>query len=249
MGSSKSKIPPQVPGQYLFNTGVREFDSLFEKAEGPLKQLKEVRTELDMFTTDFVRHLGAEKHWELNPDLKHLCTMMLVVLAAEGNGNLECLGISYSAKPPYIHISEENLKKLRKRAKATVESFIFLMDYLQTIAPKLEPLTKRFNRYAQKVKPFPKEIARKTESLNYNMRDKLQAVKNTNFNYTEITNAPSLSRDMIGLSEECKASVIEACEEVQRLPYSDLLISRSVQAASEGLRKPKSIVDKFWPIN
>lgn len=95
-----------------------------------MKTIDDSRTALDLLTTDFVRSLGAEKHWELNPDLKDLIKMMLVVLSASSRGDLDVLGLTYSSEAPYLHVSLHRVPKMARRIVRYYYDLIDGMDEL-----------------------------------------------------------------------------------------------------------------------
>ena len=101
---SKSQIQAPRPGQILLYTGISDFDKVYDQCEKPLKELMEYRTELDIRTTDFIKSLGAEKNWERRGNLKEVVNMMLVVLSASGNGNLDSINVTYTHELSLIHI-------------------------------------------------------------------------------------------------------------------------------------------------
>lgn len=243
--SSKTKIKPQGPGQYLLNTGIPEFDALYQKCEEPLRVLREARTDLDVHTTDFIKMLGAEKNWERRGNLKEIIGMMLVVLSAVGKGNLDSLGVTYISDLPYLEVSE---LELTRAAKRMIRAYFHLMEYMQGLPEVLGNIVSDLNKYSLKVTEFTKKVAIRTEQLGFLMKDQLDAIKNTNYNHKEITRAPEELTELLRVVDEAKERVAEACEEAQHSPYSDLLITRGVQAFAEALRKPQAIIERFWPI-
>lgn len=76
-----------------------------------MKKIEDSRNGLDLLTTDYVRSLGAEKHWELSPDLKEIIRMMLVVLSTAARGDLDKLGLTYTSESPYIRLEMKFLPK------------------------------------------------------------------------------------------------------------------------------------------
>lgn len=244
--SGKSKIPAQKPGQILMNSGIPEFDKVFSKCEAPLKVIEDSRTALDLLTTDFVRSLGAEKHWEINPNLKDLMKMVLSVLSASGKGNLEAVGVSYTSEPPYLLV---NRNALSKGTRKMMDYFYELVKGMSELEGKLDPIIEKVNKAANQVKDFPSKVAQRAEELEFNMKDKLAAVSNTNKSCKRIMDAPGQITELLRVSEESKHNITQACDQAQIPPHSDRIISRGVQAASEGLKRPADIVNKFWPVN
>ena len=241
----KSQIQAPKPGQILLYTGISEFDKVYDQCEKPLKELLEFRTELDIRTTDFIKSLGAEKNWERRGNLKEVVTMMLVVLSAAGKGNLDSINVSYTHEVPFIKVSMDKLGMSTKRMMKNFEELVIFMDDLPK---KLNRLVEKINKYAARVSEFTKEIARKTQEKEFSMKDKLTAIKNTDHNGKYISKAPEDLTELLRISEEAKERIYEACDEAQASPNSDLLITRGVQASAEGLKNPKSIVERFWPI-
>ena len=61
MGFSSSKIKTPLPDQILKLPGIEEYDEIYEDLEENIKNIQEIRTELDLRFTDFIRALGADK--------------------------------------------------------------------------------------------------------------------------------------------------------------------------------------------
>ncbi|CAG9320324.1 unnamed protein product [Blepharisma stoltei] len=243
--TGKSMIRPQAPGQRLLNTGIPEFDKLFHKCEVPIKLITDCRADLDLYTTDFVKSLGAQRQWELNPSIQELTLMMLVILSTMGKGNMDSIGVSYSSESPYISVDPKTLKR---GAKKMMNFYYQLVNFMAELPTKLEKLVGELNGLVIKAQDFPKVVSEKCEELNFSMKDKLLAIKNTNSNYKEISSAPVQLTEILRITEEARSRILETCEQAQIAPQSDRIISRGVQAAAEGLSMPSEIVNKFWAV-
>lgn len=67
-----------------------------------------------MLTTDYVRSLGAERHWERKPNMQKLIKMMLTVFSAIGNGDLDVVGLQELDYPPYLDVNKKALPRSSK---------------------------------------------------------------------------------------------------------------------------------------
>jgi hypothetical protein len=172
-GKTKIKVPAVVQGQILYFTGIKEFDRYFIKGEGILRKIDEANVALDMLTMDFVKALGAEKHWEMNPDLKILISMMLAVLSTRGKGSLSYIELVYSHETPFL---DANPKKLSMSQRRVLETYKLLTYGLVEFPERLEFLRAPLLQLSAIVGPFPETVAEKTEALRYKMQDKILAV-------------------------------------------------------------------------
>ena len=244
MGGKPSKIPESVPGHMLLFTGIEEFDRIYKILEVPVKRIKEAEIELNMYTTDFINSLGAGKVWETMPNMQKLIQVLLVIIAAEGNGTLSLL-VDYSMDFPYLLIRPENLShKNRKIA----ENFSKMMETLNVFPSTVLKYKNKLEAKIDGVRNFQSEVARKTIKLEYNMKDKLTAVNIAVNNFNTCDRAIKVSKEIERICEEVIESVKNAVQKAQIPPQCEILASRGLQAASEGLTTPSSIVKKFWPI-
>ena len=244
MGSKSSRIPTAVPGHLLLLTGIEEFDKVYKVLELPTKRIKEAEIDLNMHTTEFIRSLGAREVWEVKPNVQKLIQVLLVILSAEGNGTLTEL-VDYSVDFPYLIIHKE---KLSKSSSKVADHFIKLMNLLQTLPKTILKSVQKLSTRIDTLRLFQNEVAKKTISSGYNMKDKLAAITIVVNNYNLCENALKVSREMEKISEEVIEGVNSAVQKAQISPHCEILASRGLQGASEGLTKPKSIVKKFWPL-
>mmetsp|Transcript_3410 Transcript_3410/g.7077 ORF Transcript_3410/g.7077 Transcript_3410/m.7077 type:complete len:249 (-) Transcript_3410:1523-2269(-) len=244
-GKTKIKVPPVVQGQILNLTGIKEFDRLFLKGENLLRSIEEAKTALDMLTMDFVKALGAEKQWEMDSDLKVLVNMMLVVFSTRGKGALNQVGLVYMQEPPFI---DANQKKLTLSQRKVLETFKLLGHGLVEFPERLEILRAPLTKLAKMVDKFPQQVNEKAQLLKYKMHDKILAVRYTNTNVTKLSESPDIITKLCTAAINNERKIHEVIAETQVPPASDHLVSRGVQAASEGLKKPGLIVAKFWPV-
>mmetsp|Transcript_1934 Transcript_1934/g.227 ORF Transcript_1934/g.227 Transcript_1934/m.227 type:complete len:94 (+) Transcript_1934:108-389(+) len=93
-----------------------------------MKKIEENRNGLDLLTTDFVRALGAEKHWELSPDLKEIIRMLLVIISTAARGDLDKLGLTYTSESPYIRLELRNLPKRIRNVMYAYQDLITGID-------------------------------------------------------------------------------------------------------------------------
>jgi hypothetical protein len=135
-GVSKKKIPTEEPGKILKTTGVPEFDEQFNRAEEALEVIKKSKDRLQECKIDFVKCLGAEKHWSANNSFKELIKMMVVSLAIQGKGDLDQVGMVYEETCPYINVEK---KKLTKPMKKMMVAYEILMEALNEIPERLSP--------------------------------------------------------------------------------------------------------------
>lgn len=240
---SKSRIPPEEPGRTLLNTGIKEFDIVFKTCENAIRVLEECKSRLDYAISDFVKALGADKHYEHNSDMKQIVKMMLAVLAVEGKGNFEVIQVMYSHESPFIEV---NLKKLRRPAKKMMSSYYDFTSTLNSIPEQLGELH-GLNALVQTISRFPSQIALKTEEYGFHTQDKISSIRATTSNHRKVMELPDRLQAMDEGIRDCEAKIIEACERAQVPPESDKLVSRGVQGAAEGLRQPRDIITKFWP--
>lgn len=244
-GKTKAKVPPVIQGQQLNLTGIKLFDRYFIKAERLLLQIEEAKTALDMLTMDFVKALGAERQWEADPDIKTLVNMMLVIFSTRGKGSLNYVGLVTMKEPPFV---DANSSKLSSSIRKVLETFKLLCFGLVEFPESLEVLKEPLLKLSRIVETFPSSVADKTQELNYKMQDKILAVRYTNTNSAKIIEAPAKIKKLCAAAILNEHKVLEVLAETQVPPASDHLVSRGVQAASEGLKRPHMIVSKFWPI-
>jgi len=95
---------------------------------------------------------------------------------------------------------------------------------------------------------FQNEVAKHSIAGGYNMKDKLVAISIVINNYTICENALMVSEEIGKISEAVNGAVLSAVQKAQLSPHCEILASRGLQAASEGLTKPKDVVNKFWPL-
>mmetsp|Transcript_1933 Transcript_1933/g.226 ORF Transcript_1933/g.226 Transcript_1933/m.226 type:complete len:100 (+) Transcript_1933:96-395(+) len=93
-----------------------------------MKKIEDSRNNLDLRTTDFVRALGAEKHWELSPDLKEIIRMLLVIISTAARGDLDKLGLTYTSESPYIRLELRNVPKRVRNVMNAYQEFITEID-------------------------------------------------------------------------------------------------------------------------
>lgn len=244
MGGKDSKIPPPIPGHLLGFTGIDEFDKIYKSLESSAKKIKEAEIDLNMHTTDFIKSLGAREVWEIKPNVQKLIQVLLVIISAEGNGTLTNL-VEYSTEFPYLIIHRE---KLSKSSRKVADNFIKLLNLLKILPKTIAKSVDKLNGKIDYVRLFQNEVAKKTISLNYSMRDKLTAISISVNNYNICENALKVSKEMENVSQEVISEVYNGVQKAQISPHCEILSSRGLQAASEGLAKPKSIVNKFWPL-
>ena len=122
-----------------------------------------------------------------------------------------------------------------------IDLFIQLPKRLERSIDKLE---KKFDY----VKEFRNKVADKTIEHEYCMNDKLKSVSIVVGNFNNCNFALKTSMEIKKTIEEVVSSILYAAERAQLSPNCELLASRGLQAASEGLVKPKDIVKKFWPL-
>lgn len=244
MGGKASKIPPPIPGHLLAFTGIEEFDKIYKSLENSVKKIREAEIDLNMHTTDFIRSLGAREVWEIKPNVQKLIQVLLVIISSEGNGTLTEL-VEYSTEFPYLIIQRV---KISKNTQKVADHFKKLMDLLQVLPKNIAKSVMKLNGKIDNIRLFQNEVAKKTISLNYSMRDKLTAISVAVNNYNYCDNALKVSKEMGKISNEVITEVCNAAQKAQVSPHCEILASRGLQAASEGLTKPKSIVKKFWPL-
>ncbi|OMJ78467.1 hypothetical protein SteCoe_21706 [Stentor coeruleus] len=244
MGGKESKIPPPIPGHLLGFTGIEEFDKIYKSLEHSVKKIKEAEIDLNMHTTDFIRSLGAKEVWETKPDVQKLIQVLLVIISAESYGSVTEL-IEYTTEFPYLIIHRE---KLSKNSKKVANNFKKLIDLLQILPKTIVKSVDKLNGKIDHVRFFQNEVSKKTISLDYSMRDKLTAINISVNNYDICENALKVAKEIERISEEVIMEVYKAVKKVQVSPHCEILASRGLQASSEGLTKPKSIVNKFWPL-
>lgn len=244
MGSKTSKIPPAVPGHVLQLCGIEEFDKVYRLLEVPTKRIKECEIDLNMNTTDFIRSLGAKEVWEIKPNVQKLIQVLLVILSAEGNGTLGTF-VEYSQDFPYLIIQKDRISKRNKRV---AENFEKLMNLLVTLPKFIAKSAQKLSAKIDTLRLFQNEIAKKCIAGEYNMKDKLMAISIVVNNFSTCDNALRVSKEIEKISEEVIDAVFNAVQKAQMSPHCEILASRGLQAASEGLNKPKEIVNKFWPL-
>lgn len=98
----KRIIPREEPGILLKKTGVPEFDSQYHRCEESLTVIKHAREKLEEAQGDFIRILGAEKHYAEKKSVPDLMKMMLVCLSVQGKGDLDSIGLTYEEESPFI---------------------------------------------------------------------------------------------------------------------------------------------------
>mmetsp|Transcript_9904 Transcript_9904/g.19659 ORF Transcript_9904/g.19659 Transcript_9904/m.19659 type:complete len:254 (+) Transcript_9904:1920-2681(+) len=245
--SSQTMIPAPEPGKKLLLTGLDSIDQWYSQGESLLDEITRVKRQLDSEMTDFVRVLGAETHWEMSPKFSRLIKMMLVVMAASVNGDLTAIQLGYSENPPYLVVATE---LLNKRTRRVYKQFVRLIDATTQVETRLEPYERLVNTLADTVKNFTRDIGDKLEEANYNVRDAITAIQRTDANVKKITDLPRILNAL-------KDGVNEARQEILRVVTSlkttieerEKVVTRGVQAYSEGLTSAPTIVLRFWPIN
>lgn len=241
---SRSKIPSEEPGRLLLNTGIREFDETFLTCEKAIKVLKECTEKLDYQISEFIRYLGAEKHYIESIDMGEATLMLLTVLAVECKGHFVRIQVSYMSEPPFIEV---DMNKVRRSTRRMMNAFHELTEMLQIIPERLDNL-QQIESLVIAVEKFPSQVADKTELNDFSISDKLACIKNTTSNHRKITGMPEHKREIEKKVNEYRDKIRDTCEMVQMAPDSDTLVARGVQGSAEGLGRPKDVVAKFWPI-
>jgi hypothetical protein len=241
---SRSKIPSEEPGRLLLNTGIKEFDETFLDCEKAIKVLKECQEKLDYQISEFIRYLGAEKHYIESIDMGEATMMILTVLAVECKGHFSRIQVVYMTEPPFIEV---DMTKVRRSTRRMMNAFHELTEMLQTIPERLENL-QNLESLAIAVEKFPTQVAEKTEQMDFSISDKLLCIRSTTSNHRKVTSLPEQKRDMEVKVQDYRDKIRDSCEMVQAPPESDLLVARGVQGSAEGLGRPKDVVGKFWAI-
>lgn len=241
---SKSKIPNEEPGRLLLNTGIKEFDSSFQTCESAIKILKECKEKLDYQISEFIRYLGAEKHFMTAIDMNEATRMLLTVLSVECKGNFEKIHVVYTPEQPFIEVQSNDL---RRSTRKMLRAFHELTEMMKIIPERLEKLH-GVDALVSLVDKFPSQIADRAEANEFSTQDKLTSIRATTSNHRKITSLPTQKKEIDAKVREYKEQIRDACESAQIPPESDKLVARGVQGGAEGLRSPKDIVAKFWPI-
>jgi len=241
---SRSKIPTEEPGQLLLNTGIKEFDETFRTCEKAIKILKECREKLDYQVSEFIRYLGAGKHYIESIDMGEATMMILTVLAVECKGHFARIQVVYMPEPPFIEV---DMSKVRRSTRRMMNAFHELTEMLQIIPGRLDDL-QNLETLVIAVEKYPSQVADKTDLNDFSISDKLSSIRSTTSNHRKVTSLPEQKREIEKKVHEYRDKIRDSCEMVQAAPESDLLVARGVQGAAEGLGRPKDVVAKFWPI-
>lgn len=126
MGFSQSKIPESTPGQILKLTGVNEIDKVYEDLEDFAKDVDQIRTEVDLRFTDFIKSLGASKLWEIFNQLSEILRMYILVLAINLKG--EIIQIGYNEQElPYLIINKKHFPYNVRSLISDFEDYTFAL--------------------------------------------------------------------------------------------------------------------------
>lgn len=247
MGSllAHSRIPPEEPGRTLLNTGVPQFDHVYMICENAVKVLDECKSKLDFALSSFIRGLGAEKYYEHNPDMREMIKMMLAVLAVECKGHFERIEMQYRQDSLFIEV---NLNKLRRPARKMIRTYYAFARELNITPGRLSQLHS-LDSLVERIQSFQAHIAEEADELNFNPRDKITSVRAAASNHRKILLLPQMLAAIQAGVNECEQSILDVCEMSKVVPESDKLVTRGVQGASEGLRQPHDVLQKFWPFS
>ena len=167
-----------------------------------------------------------------------------MILSAEGNGTLTEF-VEYSVDFPFLIIRSE---KLSSRNRKIAIKFNKMMDFLEGLPRVNRKYSNRLRNKFNLVQKFQSEVAGKTIDHEYNMKEKLLAISITGNNFEVCEAILLISKEMDKIREEVIEAVQGSVEKARISPNSEILASRGLQAANEGLRDPKDIVQKFWPM-
>lgn len=170
---------------------------------------------------------------------------MLVVLSAESGGYFTKIELIFSPDNPYIFV---NRSKISKKARKIMEIYFMIMNFMLEVPNRLDTFKKSIKKWSKREKVYPKQIAEITEENGFNISDKLLSVENMEINHKIIENAPILLEELLKAVEYLTYCITSVIKEVQTSPHSDRLVSRGIQAYSERISDPVSIIEKFWPI-
>lgn len=243
MGLFGSKIPREVPGQVLLSVGISEIDEFYRSLENSVKLITELKVEIDTRTTDLIKHLGATRVWEHEPDIDLVFNMILTVLAVIGNGYVNNAAI-LAETTPYITI----IHKAPSRAlKKVIRSFTNFMETVNSLNLKLQNCEVTSEDLA-KSKKICKKIVKNLIKFEFPMKDKLTAIKIVNHNYKKIKSVPQTYTELLQFHSEIPEKVSNLFNNSSIPPFSLILLKRGIQATLENLTSPASIIQKFWPI-
>lgn len=247
MGSllAHSRIPPEEPGSTLLNTGIPEFDQVYKICENAVRVLDESKSKLDFALSSFIKSLGAEKYYEHNPDMREMMKMMLAVLAVECKGNFESIQMQYRQDSPFIEV---NLTRLRRPARKMMHMYYAFARELSITPGRLSQLHS-LDALVERIHDFQSHIAEEADKLGFNPRDKISSVRAAASNHTKVLHLPQVLIAIQAGVTECEQSILDICEMSKVVPESDKLVSRGVQGASESLRQPRDVLQKFWPFS
>ena len=128
-----------------------------------------------------------------------------------------------------------------------VRNYISLVSYIAEIPKILSEIKVSLKNNAKMAEKYTKKVSKRTIAQDYSMADQLEAIRIATLNHEIITRAPKERKTLKKISSRTLRSIQTAFQASQYPPHSDLIISRGLQAQAEGLTKPKSIIQKFWP--
>lgn len=243
MGITKSKIPMLKPGQLLLHTGILDYDNFYTSLEPSIKELDEMRIELNYRITELIQELKIGELWKINPDPEVLITIILTLLSVAGNGNPQKVA-NFIKEPPFIIF---DYKLIPSSYSKIFEKFSILATYISSIHSELSSLKFDQNNITFS-ELIQNEIVGKAIELDYKMKEKMQCLSNVNKNHGIIEGIPKDIEDLRDSSKGFIEKILKVLIEVQHSRFSEILLHRGIQCIASNQKSPKEVVRKFWPL-
>ena len=243
MGKSSSKIPVSYPDQVLKRTGIAKCDEHLCVLNKDVKAIDDIRTELDLRFTDFIRSLNASYIWEKCPEFKEMIKIMLVVLATNGKGSIT----TFIDEPPYIEFG--NNSSFNRMLFPVIKNFEAYIDAVDHLIVQLKELKQRFDDMdvTSIVDHNYDKIAGYVIEGEYSIHDMVQAVQIVDSNNKNIMKAMTSLEHMLQLPAQVKSDIKFILHEYQKVNILDKILQQILQVIGEGLSSPEAIVNHIWP--
>lgn len=244
MGCKKSKIPPIKPENSLHPIGLPYYDDIYAKVQAQLHKIDEVRTELDVRFTYFIRSLGTSRLWETNPDFKEIFRITLIVLAI--NGKDEIKKIEFEENSLSVKI---DLKDYKKAIHSLIKDFLAYIEAMKDAKVYLESIQIDFTNI--ELEEFVAESYRLISDIivkeEYTAKEMILILKRIDANNKVIKKEISSMKSMLELPMKFMEDITLVINECNQKPILDGISQQVAQAMLEGLTSPEALVKYFWP--
>ena len=82
-----------------------------------------------------------------------------------------------------------------------MKNYTELIDYMKELPTRLTKIVSVLTKYADKAEGYTKVIADKTEDAEFTVKDKLDAIRNVNYNHRILSKAPEELTELLRITD------------------------------------------------